>query len=243
MAEINSVHNSRVKEWMKLLQKKYRDQEGKFIIEEEHLITEAISSDCIEVILCLEEKKSLFEKENVITASQEVLNKLSSHVSDCTCLAICRKRRIEKRSNRILLLDNVQDPGNLGTILRTAVSFNYDKVILSMDCCDVYNEKCIRSTQGAIFSLDIERNDLRKSIDSLKKGGYRIVATALKNSVPLKTIDPVEKMAFIFGNEGQGVHPDLIELADVSCKIEMNSFESLNVAVASGIVMYWFKEN
>lgn len=243
MAEINSIHNPRVKEWAKLLQKKYRDQVGKFIIEEEHLIEEAVRAGCIDMIVCLETKKDHFEGENVITASQEVLNKLSSHVSNCTCLAICQKKRIRKTSNRVLLLDNVQDPGNLGTILRTAVSFNYSQVILSLDCCDVYNEKCIRSTQGALFALDIERCDLKKSISVLKRNGFRVVATALKNSTPLKEIESSEKMAFVFGNEGQGIRQELIDLCDVSCKIEMNSFESLNVAIASGIIMYMFKEN
>lgn len=243
MAEINSVHNARVKEWAKLLQKKYRDQQGKFIIEEEHLIEEAVLAKCVDIILCLEEKKTLFEKENVITASQEVLNKLSRNASDCTCLAVCHKKAVEKRSNRVLLLDNIQDPGNLGTILRTAVSFDYKKVILSLDCCDVYNEKCIRSTQGALFSLEIIRSDLKRCIGELKQDGYKVIATALKNSIPLKEIPAAEKMAFIFGNEGQGIRQELIDLSDISCKIEMNSFESLNVAVASGIIMYSFKED
>lgn len=242
MAEINSIHNSRVKEWSKLLIKKYRDQAKKFIVEEEHLIQEAQKAHCVDTILCLEEKKALFENDVVITASQEVLNKLSSHVSNCTCLAICIKKENKKESNRILLLDNIQDPGNLGTILRTAVSFNFQRIILSLDCCDVYNEKCIRSTQGALFLLDIRRCDLSNEILTLKKEGYTVVATALKNSQPLQHLEATEKMAFIFGNEGQGVKKELIDLADKCCKIEMHSFESLNVAVASAIIMYEFME-
>lgn len=243
MTEINSVQNTRIKEWAKLLQKKYRDKTGLFIVEEEHLIQEAIAADCIDVILCLREKSASFIGQPVIIASKEVLDKLSSNVSGCTCLAICRKKRIRRDSDRIVILDRVQDPGNVGTILRTALSFGYDRVILSKDCCDIYNEKCIRSTQGALFSLDIERADLTEAIAALKADGYTIIATALESSTPLQNMRSAKKLAVIFGNEGQGICSEVLQQADYNCRIEMSGFESLNVAVASGIVMYYFRKD
>ena len=129
----------------------------------------------------------------------------------------------------------------MSTIIRTAVSFGYDVVICSKTCADLYNEKTIRSTQGAFFHIPLIRTELSDALKELQKDGFIIYATALDSSVPLQSIEAAEKMAFVFGNEGQGVSEEIQRLSDQRVRIEMDGFESLNVAVAAGIIMYRFQ--
>ena len=104
-----------------------------------------------------------------------------------------------------MILDDLQDPGNIGTLIRTALAFSFDQVILSDRCVDLYNEKVIRSTQGAIFKLPILNQNLEEAVTSLKEQGVRIYGTSLQNGRPLNEIEETMKMAFILGNEGSGV--------------------------------------
>ena len=125
-------------------------------------------------------------------------------------------------------------------IRRSSGSRQYQAVILSTDCVDIYNEKVIRATQGALFHLPILRCDLTKQLPQLKQAGITLYATALRQSVSLQSIREVHRHALIFGNEGSGIKAEIMALADHCIKIEMAAFESLNVAVASGICMYYF---
>ncbi|MCF0108514.1 MAG: RNA methyltransferase, partial [Erysipelotrichaceae bacterium] len=131
-----------------------------------------------------------------------------------------------------------QDPGNVGTIIRTALSFGFEQVICSNDCADLFNEKTIRSSQGAIFHIPYVRGDLKDIIIQLKKEGFMVVGTDLSNSVPLKELKQQGKMVIVLGNEGQGMRKDVSSLCDINVKIEMKTFDSLNVAIAGGILMY-----
>jgi len=155
--------------------------------------------------------------------------------------AVLRMQSHPASGPRLVALDGVQDPGNLGTIIRTAVSFGFDEVILSPDCADLYNEKTVRATQGALFHIPCARGDLGEAIAGLKQQGFAVHATALDSSVPLQQLEETEKMAFVFGNEGQGVTEKIQKESDSRVRIEMEGFESLNVAVAAGIVMYRFR--
>ena len=140
-----------------------------------------------------------------------------------------------------MALDGVQDPGNVGTIIRTAVAFGFDQVLLSPDCADVYNEKCVRSTQGALFHIAISRIELIPALRSLKEKGVMVIATALHEAQPLSELPIVENVALVLGNEGQGIRPATLEICDQRAFIEMSSFESLNVAVAAGICLYRYR--
>lgn len=141
--------------------------------------------------------------------------------------------------SRYMVLDGVQDPGNVGTILRTAHAFGFDDVILSPGCADLYNEKVIRSTQGALFHMNCVQRSLREAMDELRKQDVRIYATALHHdAIPLSQLHAPSRFALIFGNEGQGVEEALIAASDAALYIEMAQFESLNVAVAAAICMY-----
>ena len=236
---IDSLDNKQVKAWTKLHIKKYRDQSNQFMIEEEHLISEALSQNAIETILYCKDNK--FDFSNSIEVSQRVMDKLSQNKSQVHYIAICNKLTIKpKKFNRVILLDRIQDPANLGAIIRSAVAFNYDKIFISNDCADIYNEKALRASQGAIFKIAIERGNLVDTVKLLKDNYFKIYATSLKNSVTINAISESDYMAFIFGNEGSGVSLDLIDLAHKSIIIPINNFESLNVSVATGIVLYKF---
>lgn len=152
------------------------------------------------------------------------------------------KSKIIERQNRLLLLDRVQDPGNLGTLLRSAVAFGFDGVILGHGCVDVYNEKVIRSTQGAIFKIPIEFHSLKEYVPMLQMKGVKVYGTSLENGQPLGEIEEASQMAFILGNEGQGVDSELLSATDRNIFIEMTqNIESLNVSIAGSIIMYRFR--
>ncbi len=158
-------------------------------------------------------------------------------------MAICSMQSLEiTQHNRLLLLDRIQDPGNLGTLLRSALAFDFDGVILGEGCVDLYNEKVIRSTQGAIFKLAIQHQCLTEVIKTLKEQGVQVYGTSLQNGKPLREIEATTKMAFILGNEGSGVSKELLALTQQNIFIEMGEkIESLNVSIAGSIIMYQFR--
>lgn len=240
--EITSLTNTKVKNWAKLKEKKHRDQAQCFLVEGEHLIMEAHAANCLECLIVL--KGSVYPQIQgmpVYEVTKEVIQKLTSLTSLETLLGVCRMPNMEEQVyTRVVVLDGVQDPGNLGTIIRTAISFGYEAVILSHDCADAYNEKVIRSTQGALFHIPMIRGQLDELLPRFKQQGMTLYATALQNAVPLSTITPSECFALIFGNEGSGVREKTLSMCDHTIKIEMKTFESLNVAVAAGICMYKF---
>lgn len=239
--EITSLTNAKVKQWAKLKEKKHRDQEKKFLVEGEHLIQEAITADLVECILVETGKSHTFTSYPVYEVTKDILKKLSSSTSGTWVMAVCRMPNIQSQlGNRLIVLDDVQDPGNVGTIIRTALSFGYDAVLLSHRCADVYNEKVIRSTQGALFHIPIIRGNIIELIQQIKRQQIPVYVTSLHNATPLKNIARIQNVALVFGNEGNGVSEEVLQLADRHVFIEMKTFESLNVAVAAGICMYQF---
>ncbi len=240
MESITSLQNSKVKKWTALHKKKERDNTGLFLIEGEHLIQEALKENIVETIIT--DEQCPFDFENIVQVSPQIMRKISDNVSAVHLIAVCHK--LEKQPDmvsRALLLDGVQDPGNLGTLIRTAVSFSFDVVYVSEDTCDLYNDKAIRSTQGALFHMPVIRANLVDVVKQLQKDGFTIVATSLEESETMSEIPKSEHMGFIFGNEGQGVSKVLQHEANHRLRIEMHGFESLNVAVAGGIVMYQYR--
>ena len=139
------------------------------------------------------------------------------------------------------LLDGISDPGNVGTIIRTARSFGYDGVLLSGKCADIYNSKTVSACQGAIFSIPVIRMDVKDIISYLKDNSIRIYGTSLKEEHYLQDVIPAEKYALVFGNEGQGLTEETISSCDECFKIEMENFDSLNVAMAMAIASYHFR--
>ena len=141
--------------------------------------------------------------------------------------------------NRVVILDDIQDPGNAGTIIRNSVAFNADTVVFSKNSVSPYNEKVLRSTGGMIFNINIIIDDIEKIIKSLKNRKIKIIGTSLNTNTSLITLEKNEDYAIILGNEGNGVKNNILDLCDEVIKIDMNeNCESLNVGVSSGIILH-----
>ena len=229
---ITSVNNDFIKETVKLKEKKYRDLTNTFLIEGLHLVNEAINNNLIKVIFVLEDFSfdTNFKK---IIVSREVMKKLSDNPSLPKIMAIVEKKKEESIGNKVVILDRVQDPGNLGTIIRSATAFNFDTIILSNDSVDLYNSKVVRSTQGMLFNINILRRDIKEEITNL------ILGTDVYNGSDVSKYTVNKKFALVLGNEGTGVSEEVKSLCDDNLYIKMNSnCESLNVSVAASILMY-----
>ena len=233
-----SVQNNRIKEIAKLKDKKYREQTNLFLVEGEHLVMEAYQSGYLKTLI-KEEKNKFNLNVEILEVNDKVLNYISSLKTSASLIGICDKKADKITGNRLLILDNIQDPGNLGTIIRSAVAFNVDTIILGDDCVDLYNEKVIRATQGLIFNINIVINKLEALIPELKQNQYKIYATKVTDGKSLKNIEKSEKFAIIMGNEGSGVKSSLLNACDEYLYIDMNkTCESLNVGVATSIILY-----
>ena len=226
-----------------LKKKKYRDRYGLFIVEEEHLIEEAMKNFALETLIVREGVDSIFDFSDTICVSDQVMKKLSGNVSLNDYIGICSitEGDFNPEFQRYIVMEDVQDPGNVGTILRTALSFGFENVILSTGCADIHNEKTIKASQGAIFHLNIVRLETDHIIRLLKVWKYQIVVTALNDSTDLDSCSVPERYALVFGNEGKGISGKMMEAADEKIRIKMDNFDSLNVAIAAGICMYDFR--
>jgi TrmH family RNA methyltransferase len=233
-----SINNSKIKDLKKLNSKKFRDLNNAFLVETKHLVTEAYNSGYLDEILVLEGSDfSLNVKTNYI--SKDVLKYLSNMPSPSEVIGICHKKEEKNFDGNVLILDDIQDPGNLGTIIRSAVAFNIDTVILSNGCADIYSDKVIRASEGMLFKINVIRNYLPDIIEKLKKEEYKIYGTKVDGGKELKTISSNHKCAIIMGNEGNGVSSEILEMCDDYIYININEkCESLNVAIATSIILY-----
>lgn len=235
---ITSPDNKKIKELVKLKQKKYRDSMEKFIVETEHLIKEAFLEGRLLEVYVLENNELSFKVDvPVYYVSVNVINKLKNISTSKFIGVVSKKESKEYIGKRYLLLDRVSDPGNLGTIMRSAVAFNIDTLIVSLDSCDIYNDKVIRASEGAIFKLNIIRCDLLQAINTLKKLDIAIYGTDVKNGVDVREI-PKDNFAIIMGNEGAGISSDVKKLVENNIYIKTSNVESLNVAMAASIILY-----
>ena len=234
--KIESLNNSKVKYWAKLKSKKYRDETGLFLVEGDHLVKEALeTSSVLELISTKEEEKR--EGIPFYLVTDAIMKKLSSQVSRSNIIAVCKKKEEKEITGTVCLLDNIQDPGNLGTIIRSAVAFDINTLILGSDSVDLYNEKVIRSSEGMLFHLNILRMDAKEAIKKLKENGYKIYGTDVRKGTNLKEIKFKEKSAIIIGNEGAGMKEELKAYCDDSIHIPIHC-ESLNPSIAASIIFY-----
>ena len=211
---IESVNNSKIKEYSKLQSKKYRDETGLFIVEGTHLVEEALKKTQAVEIYSLD--------ESYTQVSESVMKKLSSLNTPPQVLAICKKLEEKEINGNILILDNLQDPGNLGTIIRSAVAFNIDTIIVSKDSVDFYNVKTLRASEGMVFNINIVIRDLNETIPELKDKGYTVYTTNVVNGTNLSEVIVPEKYAIVMGNEGNGVTKEIASLCDEAIYIPMN---------------------
>lgn len=230
--KITSMHNDLVKFWVSLKNKKVRDKERKFIVEGDHLIDEARKNNLIEyVISCVDENAEYF-------VTKEIMEKISNQQSISYNVAVVNFIPEDAINGNILILDNLQDPGNLGTIIRSATAFNINTIILSDDSVDLYNPKVVRATEGMIFNLNIIRRDLNEIIPVLKNLGYKLIGTDVKKGMDVRNIRK-ENVAIVIGNEGSGMKNETKTMCDEFINIKMmETCESLNAGVAASIIMY-----
>ncbi|WP_042146271.1 RNA methyltransferase [Paucisalibacillus sp. EB02] len=243
---LTSIKNEKVKNWRKLHNRKDREKSGTFLIEGFHLIEEAIRShwEIQEVILQAGvELPDWVGEINVVEVDEKVFHHISQTKTPQGIAAVVDFKKVKKVSGEfVLLLDRIQDPGNLGTIIRTADAAGFDAVILGEGTVDLYNDKTIRATQGSVFHIPVVQENLFEQIHNLKKEGFRIWASALTNSKDFHTIKTNSRVALVLGNEGAGIQPQILEVADEIVKIPIyGKAESLNVSIAAGILMYHIK--
>ena len=235
---ITSRDNSKIKHIRKLLDKKNSFNEGLFVIEGENLIEEAIKNNLLTELYVLDGYPCNydFDYDNV---TLDVMKSISSLSSTTRLIGISKFINKSELGNRIVILDGVQDPGNIGTIIRNSVAFDVDTIVLSKGCVSPYNDKVLRSTGGMIYNINIVISDIESIIEELKKKNIKIYGTSLKSSISLQNMPKSDKYAIVFGNEGNGVSEKVLNKCDMNIRIDMNSScESLNVGVSSGIVLY-----
>lgn len=249
MESISSTKNEKIKELVKLQTAKGRKKAGMYLLEGEHLVEEAIKERAqIKLIVVtsnrLEDYQNLLAQTDVqlLVVSQDVFYKLSMTETTQGILAVVEivKQEMLPHKGRLIVLDAVQDPGNLGTIVRTADAAGFDAVVLGTGTVDLYNDKVLRSMQGSHFHIPVFQANLQEYLPILKEKGVQVAVTALhRDSKDYSVLQGATDVAIVVGNEGQGVSSDVIELADVLVAIPMfGKAESLNVAIASALLIY-----
>lgn len=234
----SSIENKKIKNIKKLYTKKYRDEYNEFLIEGEHLALEAYKKGILKELI-LEEGTDFELDIETSYVTSNVLKYISELSNPSKIMGICKKIEEKEIGKKLVILDGVQDPGNLGTIIRSSVAFNIDTIILSKTCVDLYNSKVLRATQGMIFNINIIERDLEKIIPLLKEKNYKVYGTKVNGGKSLKDIEKTDKFAIIMGNEGNGVNPQILDMCSDYIYIDMNkSCESLNVGVATSIILY-----
>ncbi len=243
--EITSVNNALVKETTKLQQKKYRQESGKFLLEGYKAIKEAFDFGIeLENIFADADKidNYNFAKEILIKTNSAVLKKLSTTATAPEAVAVGVQKTFDigllKNMQKVILLENIKDSGNLGTILRSAVAFGFDAVILYGDCIDLYNPKCVRASVGNLWKIPVYQIT---GIEQIMKifGNFDRIATLPRAKNLLNNFEQHGQILVMFGSEADGLSDELINFSTNSVKIEMaNTVESLNLSISAAIIMY-----
>ncbi len=243
MHSINSISNNRIKEILKLHQKKYRDELGLFIVEGFKAVEELIENN-IDIKEIYAIKAFDTEKYTVKIIDESIMKKISTTSSTCEILAVAKKKEYNIndfiKKNKLILLDSISDPGNLGTIIRSASAFGIEGIILYKDCVDMYSSKVIRSAAGNFFKIPIitikDTEEIKNNFKDFDK-----IATALykKNTNSIEECKNIKKYIIMFGSEANGLSSELIKLANKNIILKMNNnVESLNLSVSASIIMY-----
>lgn len=231
---ITSLENPKIKYLLKLSMAKFRKKEGKFIVEGKHLVDEARKLGILEEAYCIT------EQEGYIELSKSIMQKICNTDSVVSEIGLCRMLEKKELSNMLLILDAVQDPGNMGALMRSAKAFGFDTIVLGNGCVDIYNDKVIRSSQGAIFKLNFVFENLCEFIPQIQND-YMVYGTNVVNGVDVSTIIKEKRIAVVLGNEGNGISKEVKNIIKKNIYIPMQNTESLNVSVAGGIIMYMLR--
>ena len=249
MKRIESSQNNHVKLWKKLVSvRKERDKSGEFLVEGFHLVEEALKNRDSVLALIVREGMNIPTKWNLdglelIEITMDIAKEIAEteHSQGIYAHCIQPQPTVEQQQSwkRLLFIDAVQDPGNVGTMIRTADAAGLDAVILGKGSADAFNPKTVRSGQGSHFHIPVQRGDLSDWIQALKDKGIPVYGTSLDESVVYNQVDRQNQFALIMGNEGSGLSPELLVQTDLNLKIPLiGQAESLNVAVATDILLY-----
>lgn len=240
---IESKDNAKIKYLRKICtNSNFAKKEQIFMIETKKLIDEVMFNENVEVVYNIYTDQSNFAENatNNILITNTVFNSITDIVNSENHICFVKFKFLEfGDSEPILVLDNIQDPGNVGTILRSANAFNF-KNILALNSCSIYNPKVIRSAKGSLFDLNIKNLNLNEGIEYLKENEIFVIGTDLYGDEVQNLQNTPSKYALVLGNEGQGMSQELIDICQSNVKIETSNVESLNVAIAGSILMYEF---
>jgi TrmH family RNA methyltransferase len=235
---ITSRQNPIVKKWVDL---RKSNDEDVFIVEGDHLIEMAFNAGALVAYMSVSEENPYKVDHYIIHES--VAEKISLFKTSPGVFGLCKKSDAKTMNDNIIYLDDIRDPGNMGTILRSALAFDFLTVVASFNSVDFYNDKVLASGQGAHFFLSLIKAD-KCILETLKKLGYQVVVTTLDGATSLDNMNLRKKTVFVIGNEAHGVRKEIIEMADQKIKITMNDkIESLNAGVAASIVMNYHYMN
>lgn len=248
MERIESVQNKQVKEWKKLLTKKGRQKQQKYLIEGDHLVEEAVKAQSeIEAILIREDRadegETLYASLDKIIVTSEIAAMLSDTVTNqglFAVISIVEETEKIEGIKPVLMLDEVQDPGNLGTLIRSADAAGFEGVVIGKGSVDLYNPKALRSAQGSHLHLPVIHSDLTEWIALFEEKNVPVYGTALDSrAISYRKLTPKESFALIVGNEGSGVNPEILSRTAENLYIPIKGkAESLNVAIAASILMF-----
>ena len=251
MKTIKSKDNNTYKSALKLIKKKYRDETGLYLLEGVKPLEDAISMGVsVKTIFLCEgtEKPESFPTELCMVLDRKLFEALSDTSTPQGIIAVTEKKKysveaFEKaigNNGNVVVMDRLQDPGNIGTIIRTAEAAGYRGIIMVAGSGDVYSPKVVRAAAGSLFRMPvIHVADADEAANTVKSMGKQLTVTCLENAVNCFDADLTENIALVIGNEGRGVSERLMILSDIRVKIPMEgSIESLNAAVAAGILMY-----
>lgn len=242
MIQITSLNNPLIKARANLNIAKYRRDENKYLIEGLHLITEAKKTGVLLEVF-IQNLDDEIEGVTNYLVTNEIINKLAKTKTPQGLIGVCEMdlKPLASEGN-YLILDGLQDPGNVGTLLRSALGFGINNILLTGDAVDIYNDKVLRSAQGAHFHLNIVYYDLALSLQELKTKGYFLYGTDVGKGKKLSDFIPHKPFALILGSEARGISDITKNLVDEMINIEVSpKLESLNVGVAGSIILYHFR--
>lgn len=235
---IDSVNNPKIVYFTKLRNSKYIKEEKKYIVEGENLVEEAYKAGLLETIIRDKDYISNYDVNEIIVR-KNCLNKISLLKTSPSIMGVVKlKQNTQIIGDKILILDDVQDPGNVGTMIRSALAFNVSTVILSFNSANIFNDKVIRSSEGAIFKVNVITMDLQEALKKIKEKNIDIFYADMHAKEEIDEVNE-KKYALIMGSEGKGISEISKKYANRSIRIEMNEqLESLNVSVSASIIMH-----
>ncbi len=251
MKKITSKENQTYRLCVKLASRKYRDSLGQYLVEGEKLIYDAIQSgQTIKAVLAVEDYHLSHDFPcQIATIDRPLFNKLAQTATSQGIIAIVEKQRItkedflkrlEKKSGNAVLLDRLQDPGNIGTIIRTADAAGYSGVMTIKGTADLYSPKIVRAAAGSLFRMPVFPAETpQQAVSLLEEAGKTVFATGFDTDLFYYEVEMKRDIGLIIGNEGNGISSELMRLAHKVIKIPMEGkIDSLNASVAAGILMY-----